>query len=419
MTPFLLLAALAGAPPERPLTLDDALALARKQNLELVGARARREAAAAGVEVARAALLPQLGGLARYTHNNREVVLSFPGAPTGTLVQRANALEAAVTAQVPLVAPAAYPQLGAAHRASEAADAQAEVTAQTVLFGVAEAFFAAASADELVIARAHAVEVTARTLADAQKRREAGRATSVEVLRADVAHVRARQAELEAADARDRAYRALGTLLQARDFRVVPPAVPSAAQLDAEALAKEALAQRPEGIALERTAAAARARSDAQAWRWAPTLSAFGQLRAFNTQNFAGDQHAWAVGVQLDWALFDGGARDGQRHQADAEAREADAARARQDSVISDEVRSATRALATRRAGLSAAERALDLSQQTLALFRVQYEAGAATQLDLLQAQDGLVGAEVARAAARFELHLAEVALARATGRLR
>ncbi len=77
------------------------------------------------------------------------------------------------------------------------------------------------------------------------------------------------------------------------------------------------------------------------------------------------------------------------------------------------------RKLATRRSGLSAAERALALSQQTLALFRVQYDAGAATQLDLLQAQDGLVGAEVALAAARFELHLADVALARATGRLR
>ncbi len=46
----------------------------------------------------------------------------------------------------------------------------------------------------------------------------------------------------------------------------------------------------------------------------------------------------------------------------------------------------------------------------------VQHEAGTATQLDLLQAQDALVGAEVTLAQARFDLALGALALDRASG---
>jgi outer membrane protein TolC len=66
-----------------------------------------------------------------------------------------------------------------------------------------------------------------------------------------------------------------------------------------------------------------------------------------------------------------------------------------------------------------AAERSVVLSQETLGLMRVQHNAGTATQLDLLQAQDALVSAEVSLAQAHFDLALADLALQRAVGTFR
>ena len=66
----------------------------------------------------------------------------------------------------------------------------------------------------------------------------------------------------------------------------------------------------------------------------------------------------------------------------------------------------ADRALTTKRRALDTARRSVQLSKETLDLVQAQHDAGTATQLDLLQAQDNLVAAEVALAQARFDLAL-------------
>ncbi len=69
-----------------------------------------------------------------------------------------------------------------------------------------------------------------------------------------------------------------------------------------------------------------------------------------------------------------------------------------------DDVEVARRALETKRQALVTARRSVDLSKETLDLVRVQHDAGTATQLDLLQAQDALVSADVAAAAQRASI---------------
>ncbi|MCA1663034.1 MAG: TolC family protein, partial [Myxococcales bacterium] len=150
--------------------------------------------------------------------------------------------------------------------------------------------------------------------------------------------------------------------------------------------------------------------------RWAPTVSAFGNLRAFNYGGFAGDNYAWAVGVQLDWTLYDGGIRDANRRLAAAQRRENEAKLDLLRDQVRDDVANADRQLATRRRALETARRSQQLSKETLELVQVQHDAGTATQLDLLQAQDNLVAAEVALAQARFDLSLGALSLERLSG---
>jgi len=113
-------------------------------------------------------------------------------------------------------------------------------------------------------------------------------------------------------------------------------------------------------------------------------LSAFGNVRAFNYAGFSGDKYAWAVGLQLDWQLYDGGVRDAARKLANAQARENDLRLLQQRDTVTDEVRNAEQQLATKRRALETAESARQLSQETLALVLAQHDAGTATQLDLL-----------------------------------
>jgi OMF family outer membrane factor len=241
----------------------------------------------------------------------------------------------------------------------------------------------------------------------------------VEVMRAEVAVVRAEQQLEEAGYTRDSAYRSLTTILASPGpWRVTPPVeLPADATADGER-SDRALRLRPELAQLERTIIADEAQAKAAAFRWLPTLSAFGDVRAYNYKGFSGNPYEWAVGGQLDWTIYDGGLRDASRHLARAQQHEAEAQLSLLRDQVGDQVRDAQQALATKRRALEAAERSRDLSSETLDLVRTQYDAGTATQLDVLQGQDSLIVSEVNVAQARFDLALSYLSLRRATGDL-
>jgi outer membrane protein TolC len=295
------------------------------------------------------------------------------------------------------------------------AEASYETAEANLLTAVAQTFFAAAISDEILGARQSSIEVARATARDAQTRFAAGAVTRVDVDRAALALVRAEQAEREARFGREQAYRALATLVQAQAAFRVEGLPPSEAPSQPQDLAI-VLQLRPEFRAIDLLARSQVAQRRAYAWRWAPGLSAFGNARVFNYDNFARQRHAWAIGLQLDWVLFDGGTRDALRHAAAAQAREAEARAEALRDAIRDELANASALLDTKRYAHEAAERSVVLANETLALVRTQYEAGTIAQLDLLQAQDGLVAAREALAQAHFELAMADLGVRRAAG---
>jgi len=331
------------------------------------------------------------------------------------LIQPINQLDAAVSSNAPLIVPAAYPALKAVKSNIAAAEANFDLSETDLLFGVAQAFYAAGIADEVLIARRSSIDVTRATLKNAQTRLSAGTVTKVDVDRAELALLRAEQMEREARHGREQAYRALATLIQIDGpFRAKAPATiivsPPPQDLDM------ALKLRPEFRALELSAKAADLQSTTDAWRWSPQISAFGNARRFNYDNFGRNRYSWAIGLQLDWVLYDGGARDAERHLADAQEEESRArAEVLRDS-IRDDLATGRSLVETKLQAVSAASRSVELAKETIDLVRTQYEAGTVTQVDLLQAQDGLVGAQEALAQARFDLAVADLTLRKTAG---
>jgi outer membrane protein TolC len=408
---------------ERELTLDDALALAKKRNKNLIAEHWRVAQAQTNLSSAWARLLPTIAAQGRYTRNYHDFVFCQGMVdPTtkicmgGTLtIQPVNQLDGVVSFNAPLIVPAAYPGLQSVKANIGAAEANFDVSESTIMFGVAQAFYAAGIADEVLVARRSSIEVTRATLKNAQTRLAAGTVTKVDVDRAELAVLRAEQLEREAIHGRDQAYRGLATLIQIDGpFRVKTgpsiTAAPNAQDVDM------ALKLRPEFRALELSVKAADLQATTDAWRWAPQISGFGNAHKFNYQNFNRDRYSWAVGVQLDWTIYDGGARDAERHLADAQ-REESAARAEALSdTIRDDLATNRSLVQTKLQAVSAATRSVDLARETIDLVRTQYEAGTVTQVDLLQAQDGLVGAQEALAQARFDLAVADLTLRKTAG---
>lgn len=408
----------AGAAAVRTLTLDEALSMARKRNRNLVVEQARLAQAQTNVEQAWSSLFPTVVAQGKYTRNNKAAP-PFPsfGDPTKSLIiQPLNQLDAVASFTAPLISPAAWSALSAVKSNVRAATENFEVAEADVLFGVAQAFFAAAIADEVLAARQSGIEVARATLVGAQARLAAGTVTKVDAHRAEVAVLQAQQAEREARYGREMAYRALATLIQAEGpFKAQPPASMPSPPSGADEF-NTALKLRPEFRALDLSVQSAEAQADAQGWRWSPTLSAFGNARRFNYDNFLGQRHAWAVGLQLDWVLFDGGTRDALRHAAGAAA---DEARARADvlrDTIRNDLTNNRSLLDTKRHAVETAERSVQLSTETLELVRAQYQAGNITQVDLLSAQDAKILSELALAQAHFDLAIADLTLRRAAG---
>jgi outer membrane protein TolC len=397
------------------LTLERALEMARHRNRSIIAERAKLLQAQTNVDQAWTALFPNVTAQGKYTRNYKEVALSFPGAARPLLLQPDNQLDLTLSFTTPILAPAAIAALDSVKTGVKASEATFEASEADMLVAVAKAYLAAAVADEVVLARRSSVEVASATVKNAETRYSAGAVTKVDVDRAQLALVNAQQLEREAGYGRGEAYRGLATLIQAEGHFTVKPQISTGPAPNANDV-EMALHLRPEFRAIEASVKASNAEANARAWLWAPTLSAFGNVRKFNYDNFAQDRHSWAVGGQLDWVIFDGGNRDSQRHLADAKA---DEARARADVLkdsIRDDMATGQSQLETKRKGVEAADRSVALSREALELVRVQYEAGTSTQLDLLTAQDAVVAAQLGLAQAHFDVAAADLTLRHAAG---
>lgn len=422
------------AAPPRELTLEDALAMAKRVNRSLIAERAHLAQAQTNVEQAWAALFPVVTAQGKYTRNYKNAQLNFGQLLNGILtmdgvpftppmaggggydvtILKQNQLDASISATMPLLAPAAYPALEAVKTGVRSSEANYDSSEASVLFSVAQTFYAAATADEVLVTRHSSIEVDTATLDNAKTRFAAGTVTKVDVDRAELALVRSQQAELEARYGQAQAYRALATLIQMDtpfEVRVAETSsAPGSEDLDT------ALHLRPELKALTFSAQSADAQRRAYGWRWAPTLLAFGKANIGNYIGFTGDKYAWSVGLQLDWTLYDGGVRDAQRHQAAAQAAEAEARAEALTDTIRDDLINGRSFLDTKHQAVQADLRAVSLAQETLDLVRSQYEAGTVTQVDLLQAQDNLVAAQEALAQSHFDVAVADLTLRRAAG---
>ena len=154
------------------------------------------------------------------------------------------------------------------------------------------------------------------------------------------------------------------------------------------------------------------------AWaRVAPELSASGAYFASTVAYPTGEKDGWKVTVDLTWQLYDGGFRYGKRRQAEAQLSAARAGEEGTRLAVLREVEDASRDVGVAAERLRLADSQRRLASDAAASAKRSFDAGVASSLDVIDANDRLFFADVRLADARAQLAQAGVALDRAAGR--
>ncbi len=413
------------ATPDLPeLSLDAALAELERQNLGIAQARSRAEEASAIEGQVAAQLVPSLSAQASYVRNSDAASLTIPPGlplpPRSVVIQPLEQLSVGGAVRVPLVVPSAWFEVRAARSGARAAEASAEAVRLQLRAGFAQAAHGARAAEEVVLASERAVEIAAEHARSADRRVKVGVAPPLDALRARTEQVQ-RESDLARARAElERARLALGILLgREGPVRIVVPdlaATPAAPELAAP-LAAGAVERRPEVRAQRAQVEAAEDQLRATRARLAPQVSATASAFASDVPYPTGDREGWRATVDLNWPIFDGGLREARRRQAHAQLATARAASEAQRLAVVQEVADGARDLAVARERLRLAGTQRGLAFDAAESARRSFEAGVASNLDVVDANDRLYQADVGLADAKARVAQAAIALERALGR--
>jgi outer membrane protein TolC len=413
--------------PLRALTLDQALAELDSQSPTLIQVRSRVADARALATQARVPLVPTVVAAGGYTRNSADAVVDFTGTPLASIhpgalvIQPLGVWTVAGTVRVPLVIPNAWADWAAAQRAADAVAATAESARLQLRASLAQAAWAAAAAEEIVDVSERAVTVADEHRRSAARGVTAGTEAPLSVLKAETEVVK-RQSDLAQARANcERSHLALGVLLgKSEPLRVLlPPVAGGEAPRQLESLVAEALQTRPELAAQEAQIRSAQAQANSARLRWLPQISGSGAVFAADVPYPTGKKQGWRLTLDALWSLYDGGLARGKRDQAEADLVTARAAAEAQRLSIVQEVQDTRRDVSVAKERLRLAEQQRDLATAAAASAKRTFEAGVASSLDVLDANDRSYQAELAMADARGRLGIARVALDKALGRMR
>lgn len=403
----------------RRLTLAEAVQRGLAHNLRVLAAGTRTHEAEAAARRRDALLYPRVRAEAASALQNRSLRafgISAPGLPA--VVDPFSTFDYRFYAEQPVVDRQAVYAARAAHGLRAAAQEEQQDARDAIVRHVTALYLNAQAADARTRAAASRVVRAEALLRLARERRDAGVATGIEVLRAEVQLANEQQRRLEAANAARQALLVLareiglspGVPLElAEPLGFVPFQAPPVETLLARALTDRADIR---ALAVERRALDDQRRANRA--RYLPRLVVGGNFGGIGRSPASLDATG-AIQASLSVMLFD---RDRQPEldEINARARRLEHRIADLRLGIEQEIRSALLAIASAAEEVAVAERGRELAVQELALAEERFAAGVATNIEIVTAQDSLARAEENRILALVRHGDAKMALARALG---
>jgi outer membrane protein TolC len=430
--------------PVGRVTFDEAIRRAIQKNPSSAIAAAGILRAEALLTEARSASRLQVNGNVTTTTLNRGV--EFGGA---TVTPR-NQVNASLDVRYPLFAPARWARRMQAEDARQVAEANVEDVNRQTAFATADAYLTIIARRRVVAANETAREVANAHFNLARQLEQAGTGSRLNMLRAQQ-ELSLDEGLVESARlALYRAQEALGVLLVAdgpvdaadEPLFAIPADVPSSATSPpasatsglgrTEATPTQATpTQTPVVSGFSRTLsdwrpdlrlfalqqrAAERVLRDSSKDAW-PFLDAMFQPSTTYPAQFFLPQNSWRFLMQLSVPIVDSGQRAGQRTERQAALDISRATLANAMTLASSEVRAAREAVASAERGLASTRAAADQARQVVDIVNISFRAGAATNIEVIDAERRARDADTAVAVAEDTLRRARLELLTALGR--
>lgn len=427
---LLLLAPPAARAEETPITLDEALSLAARQNHDLAIARADAAVAGADTLGSLQGLLPRLDFTTTAGHQWFKGTLQQVDA-AGNLVAASDyetySLDLRLTQ--PVLDLGAWRRRSQTKASERAASLGNEETRLSVSYDVIRRFYEQVKAERSLAVLRKAAVRSQELLDRSEALFAAGRAQKADVVAARVNLgndlIAVQVAESRLVTARGDLAVSLGQPGD-RGVPVVPPValegpLPGGEPPPLDTLLATARARRPAlAAALAQVEAADESLGAARAGYW-PTLAAqasYGR-RGVGVADVYGDPtkgYSAFVGLTLNWNFFAGRATEADVTRAQAGADRARASAARTLDAAAGEVSGARQAVVALSRQVSYSADNLGAAEQGLALARQRLDAGLASQLEVRDATLKLTQAELSLLQARIDHAVAIANLARAVG---
>jgi outer membrane protein len=350
----------------------------------------------------------------------QEAAVTTGKAPDPIAINPVNVVTGGLNLSFPIFNGRAIPLLYNAYDGVRSAKASIERARTTALYMSALAYFSAVSARRLVGIAERQTKNLEEHLAVTRIRVEVGTLPPLALRRAESDLERSKASVRTAWNAYHSAVGGLGqTLGIDEDFDVaeLPPVPTFEDNVTEDQLIAHAEDNRPDILSAKLSLAVAQRNRVDAIMRWMPTV-AF-NARAGATSNISGfqkDPITYSVGINASLPLYDGGDRYTAWRESGSQIRQAKLVLEQQRWKLSSAVRGNLREVRLRKDNLVNQRLALQLAEENAKDARTRFEVGAATQLEVLDAEQLVVSASLDLALAEIELQQARLALSYVVG---
>jgi outer membrane protein TolC len=417
--------ALAEGSPAAPLTLNQAIEAVIAHYPSIDAAKAAVDAARARTVQSNASLLPQVSATGQYTYNSLRpyVAISIPGLPSGAIYENVqDAYAVNVTARQLLTDFGRTDKLVDLARSGQIAAQDALEQARHQLgYQTIQSFYSVLLLRNSADVAREEIAALEEALRIAERKFSAGSATKFDVLTTQVRLANARNHltdTLASLEKQENGLRQLlgwdvGTPLEiVGQLNADAPAIPESVAIS------DGLLNRPEMKVAQDNEQTARLQLDAADRGNRPTLAAqvTGGVANGFVPSLYDNRGFVTAGLSVDVPIFTGKRITGERMEAGAGVRSAQARERELDQEITTEVADAYSDLNAAKSRLASSGTIVEQASEALALAQSRYANGVITNFELLDAQSALRSAELTRLQARYDCVLARQAVARAAG---
>jgi outer membrane protein len=417
--------------PTLVLTLDEALAMALRQNPFYLATQEKENQARSGVREAVSRFLPSINAQGSDTLAEKLFFLEFPSMTPGEPPQKiaidfTKDYQMALSFGVPVFAGgrllAGYKQ---ANYGLQASKESVRLSEQETIFNVKRSFYGYLLAREFSAVAEEALALAGKFAENVKNLHAVGMASKFDLLRSEVQVANLKPQAIRARNSVEVAALGLKTVLGVElDTPVEVRGELAAPPLDAasESVVEEALAQRPEIRQLDYQRRMAGEMLKIARGSILPTLAIGG------TYNFWSDalnfkkgswQNFYTVNLSLSLPIFNGFESRARIGQSKAAIRELELTRKGLSDAIAFEVRQAVLNRSQASETLLSQEKNVEQAREAVRIAELNYSEGLATNLDVSTAQVALSQARTNYSQALYDCVISQAQLEKAIGRSR